>query len=366
MLLIFTLFSGCMNTQHLKDLIIVEGMGIDSEKDGVKVYVQTLNVAINSTSESLEGNMTIVTDRSGKSILDAVTNLSKTLSKKLFFGQNKLIIFGRDAAESDFEKRLDYFLRSSDSRADVAVCISDTTAKDIIESKENNALVPCENILYLLKNGEGTGLSAYVDTNELLNLYTDKTSDIYLPVIERPDKKESVSVKGIGLFDGNNKMTYVTDDEETMGFLIISDKIKSGIIEVEDEKLGKIGVDITDIKVKKKAEISDGAPKFNVKVYSEVMINEIEKGVVTKLDEKELDKISRLVEKKINSICEKTFKACQENNSDSIRVGEYLAKDRPESYELLKDNWDYYFQTVKFSCNSDVSFKKISDNTQLE
>ncbi len=355
-----------MNTQHLKDLIIVEGMGIDSDDAGVKVYVQTLNVAINSSSESLKGNMTVITEKSGKSILNAVENISKTLSKKLFFGQNKLIIFGSDIAKDDFEKRLDYFLRSTDSRSDVAVCVADKKAKDIIESSENDALVPCENILYLIKNAEKNGLSAYVETDELLNLYTDETSDIYLPVLERPDKKESVSVKGIGLFNKDNEMVYVTDSEETMGFLIINNKIKNGVIEIEDEKLGRIGLNITNISVRKKVNIKDGAPEFKLDIHSEVTINEIENGVVTSLGKKELEKISNLTEKRITHLCTKAFDACRKNNSDSIRVGEYLAKDQPESYKLLKDDWKYYFKTVKFSCKTESKFKKISDNTQLE
>ena len=67
-------------------------------------------------------------------------------------------------------------------------------------------------------------------------------------------------------------------------------------------------------------------------------------------------------EELINSL----LTACQEHDSDSIRVGEYLAKDSPESYELLSDDWNKYFKTVSFSVKSDINLKKISDNTQIE
>ena len=39
--------------------------------------------------------------------------------------------------------------------------------------------------------GEESGFGASVTTNELLNMYLDKTSDIYLPVVKA--EKESVS-----------------------------------------------------------------------------------------------------------------------------------------------------------------------------
>ncbi|MCD7797387.1 MAG: hypothetical protein LUG95_07290 [Clostridiales bacterium] len=83
------------------------------------------------------------------------------------------------------EKNLDYFFRSSDSRNDVAVCVSSSSAKDILESTENDSAVPCENILYLLENNEISGLSVLVTTGELMNLYADRTSDIYMPVLEK-------------------------------------------------------------------------------------------------------------------------------------------------------------------------------------
>ncbi|MGN0522048.1 MAG: Ger(x)C family spore germination protein [Eubacterium sp.] len=362
---IAALFSGCMNTQHLKDLVIVEGMGIDNSDSQVQVSVQTLNVAINSTSEVLKGNNTIVTQSKGDTVLDAISNLSKVLSKKLFFGQNKLVVFSKDVTQKDFEKKLDYFLRSTDSRVDVAVCISDTKAKDILESKENDALVPCESILYLIKNSEKQGLGAYVTTNDLLNAYSDKTSDIYLPVLEKDEEEKSVKIKGIGIFSKNN-LAYITDDDETMGFLLIKGAIDNAILEIEDKELGKIGIQLSDVSAKKSAAVENGGIVFNVKLKAQIMINEVEKGMITKLDEEKVKRISKLTEEEINSKCKKAFEACQKYKSDCVRAGEYLAKDEPEAYEAVSDEWEIYFSSVKINVDSSTELKKISDNTQVE
>ena len=147
--LIAAVLSGCMNSVNLndlKDIVVVESTAIDLKDDKLSLIVQTLNTGSSSGSEMPQGNMTVNTEDSGDTIVDAIAAMSKSLSKNLFFGQNKIIIFGNEATRSDFEKKLDYFLRSSNSRPDVAVCMSETTAKDIIESKETTRTFPAKTL----------------------------------------------------------------------------------------------------------------------------------------------------------------------------------------------------------------------------
>lgn len=358
------LFSGCSTSRHLKDLVIVEGMGIDDKDGKVSVTLQTLNVGINNGSQTPQGNMTENTEKEGSSITDCVNNLAKALSKRIFFGQNKLIVLGKALTENDFIKNVDFFMRSADARSDVAVCISDSKAKDIIDSKENDAAVPCENILYLIRNNEKLGLCSYVTTEQILNLYEDKTSDIYIPVVEKK-KNENVSTKGVGLFSGD-RLVYVTDDDETTGFVILGDKAKDISIEAEDERLGKVGVKISEIKCKKKAISQNGTVIFNVSVDADMLVDEIEKGIGSKMNKEDLNRICTDIEKKIVFLCEKAFSACQKHNSDSVRLGEQLAKDDPNAYGAMSENWGKYFQNSKIQVTSHIHLKKISDNTQVE
>lgn len=363
-ILIAGMLSGCMNSVHLKDLLVVEGMGVETKDDKVNIIIQTLKLGAAAGDETPQGNRTYNTEGDGETIVDAIAGLSKSVSKKLFFGHNKLIVFSRDIAESDFKEKLDYFLRSSDSRIDVAVCISDKGAKEIIESKENDSGIPCENMVYLLKNGQDAGLSAYVTVSDLLNMSSDKTSDVYLPVVEKKQDGDNIETKGLGLFN-KEKLVYVTNDDETLGFNFISDKIKICTVEFKDEELGGISLKISAPKVKKNIEIVDGNIVFNVDIKAHLMIDEIEKGIITSLDEKKLKKICSDADREIERLCRAAFSACQENGSDALRVGEYLAKDSPKSYDKLCDEWDKYFKTVRLSVNVNTDLKKISDNTQL-
>ncbi len=363
--LICSVFSGCMHQTNLKNLIVIEGVGIDNDEDGVQLTVQRLNPGKSTGVEKPEGNMTINTVEKGTTIVEAISNLNKAMSKELFFGHNKIIVFSREICETDLNNKLDYFLRSSDARADVAVCMADGDAKKVLENSEDGAHVPVENMVYLIGNGQKMGTSIYITTNDLLNLYADKTTDMYLPVLKERADQDNVELSGIAIFS-NDKLSYILDEEETLGFMLMSGKIKNCYLEIHDEDLGNIGIEVIPTKIKKKVDIVDGGVVFKVDVKGHLMINEVEKGIANVLKEEHLKMICSKAEEKISYLCSRAFSACQEHDSDSIRVGEYLAKDSPESYELLSDDWNKYFKTVSFSVKSDINLKKISDNTQIE
>ena len=106
-MLILLLFTGCTERNDLSDLSIVEGMGIDYNDDEVTVTVQTLNLAKEgSGAEALSGNVTMNTSGKGSNISDAIENVTESLSKKLFFGQNRIIVFGMGMAENYLEKNV--------------------------------------------------------------------------------------------------------------------------------------------------------------------------------------------------------------------------------------------------------------------
>ena len=363
--LICSVFSGCMHQTNLKNLIVIEGVGIDNDEDGVQLTVQSLNPGKSTGVEKPEGNMTINTVEKGTTIVEAISNLNKAMSKELFFGHNKIIVFSREICETDLNNKLDYFLRSSDARADVAVCMADGDAKKVLENSEDGAHVPVENMVYLIGNGQKMGTSIYITTNDLLNLYADKTTDMYLPVLKERADQDNVELSGIAIFS-NDKLSYILDEEETLGFMLMSGKIKNCYLEIHDEDLGNIGIEVIPTKIKKKVDIVDGGVVFKVDVKGHLMIIEVEKGIANVLKEEHLKMICSKAEEKISYLCSRAFSACQEHDSDSIRVGEYLAKDSPESYELLSDDWNKYFKTVSFSVKSNINLKKISDNTQIE
>lgn len=363
--LCFLLFTGCTGSRHLKDLFIVEGLGIDYYDNNLSVTLQGLKVNVSNASDTPLGNMVVNTSASGTTVSNAINNIAKAVSKRAFFGHNKIIVLSKGLAQNDIKNYIDYFLRSEDSRADVAICVSNEKAKFILESKENDANVPSENILFLINNNEETGQSILVNENEFLMLYEDKYSDIYLPVIERKDDESTVKSAGIALFS-DNRLAYITNDIETKGFVILNNKAKDVLIQISDEKFGKIDVKLSNIKCKKSASIVENKAYFNVEINADIILGEIEKGTQNKLSKKDNKRLCALVEKACNEMISETYNACIYAKSNALRIGKFIARDCPEYYEKHLSDSNGGFQEAELNVNSYINLEKISDNSQLE
>lgn len=363
--LCFLLFTGCTGSGHLKDLFIVEGLGIDYYDNNLSVTLQGLKVNVSNASDTPLGNMVVNTSASGTTVSNAINNIAKAVSKRAFFGHNKIIVLSKELAQNDIKNYIDYFLRSEDSRADVAICVSNEKAKFILESKENDANVPSENILFLINNNEETGQSILVNENEFLMLYEDKYSDIYLPVIERKDDESTVKSAGIALFS-DNRLAYITNDIETKGFVILNNKAKDVLIQISDEKFGKIDVKLSNIKCKKSASIVENKAYFNVEINADIILGEIEKGTQNKLSKKDNKRLCALVEKACNEMISETYNACIYAKSNALRIGKFIARDCPEYYEKHLSDSNGGFQEAELNVNSYINLEKISDNSQLE
>ena len=362
--LCFLLFTGCTGSRHLKDLFIVEGLGIDYYDNNLSVTLQGLKVNVSNASDTPLGNMVVNTSASGTTVSNAINNIAKAVSKRAFFGHNKIIVLSKELAQNDIKNYIDYFLRSEDSRADVAICVSNEKAKFILESKENDANVPSENILFLINNNEETGQSILVNENEFLMLYEDKYSDIYLPVIERKDDESTVKSAGIALFS-DNRLAYITNDIETKGFVILNNKAKDVLIQISDEKFGKIDVKLSNIKCKKSASIVENKAYFNVEINADIILGEIEKGTQNKLSKKDNKRLCALVEKACNEMISETYNACIYAKSNALRIGKFIARDCPEYYEKHLSDSNGGFQEAELNVNSYINLEKISDNSQL-
>lgn len=359
--LVCLLLTGCQERENLKDLSVVEGIGIDYANGQVGITAQTLNLMKEVTGpDALSGNITMVSSGQADNISSAVENVSQRLSKKLYFAQNRIVVFGMDYAENHLKESFDYLLRSANSRPDVFVCISSGEAKAVIESEEPNSLVPAQTISDLLEEGEKRGTSVTVTVNELLNYYTDKTSDIYMPVVEAGE--ENVSATGIAVFDGD-KLVRVLEGDECTGFMILSGKIKEGIIVFNVDGFGQVTAEITKIKTKTKAYYENGRVVLRADIKADIILDEVENGLQNSISKEEAHQIARTAEKKIQQLCEVAFKACTESSSDCLRIGEMLAKYDPSAYKILSENKNAYLSSCTLEINASCDLKKISDNS---
>lgn len=358
-LIICLLLSGCSTRQSLSDLTIVEMVGIDYENGKTKILLQYLNLAKSGgTTDGINSNITSVASGTADNISSAISNASSALSQEIFFGQNKVILFGREFVENGVDKGLDYLLRSVDSRPDVLVAMASDKAEKVINSPEREARIPAESIYNLLETGEQNGFGAVVSVNDLLNMYSDKTGDVYLPVIKA--EKDSCLVDGIAIFS-KEKYKKSLDKNQSLGFLILKNKVKNGFINVSDNDLGNVSLEFVSSKAKCNLEKSENGYKFSVKIKMKLTLDEVENGITTAIDEKKIKEVEKLVNKRVSQLCSDAFNACIMNKSDALMLGRYLAKSDENEYKSKSDSWRENLKNIKLEISVNSDLEKVND-----
>lgn len=363
LLLIMLLLCGCVQTEHLSDISIVEGMSVEQNGSVYVVTVQTLNLAKNgNAAEGISGNVTMNISGRGDNISLAIDNAAEGLSKKLFFGQNRIVILGGDIADTACEACLDFFIRSSNSQPDVALCISQGNPAEVLENEEHDALVPAQALSKMLKNGQENGFAAYVTASELANLYLDETSDFYLPIVEL-DGDNTYSSK-TAVFSGTHRAA-VLDKNETLGFLIIKNKVRGGVLTVEDGELGRVSFEIASSRANTKAQLADGRPVLYADIKLKLVINEIEKGAENKTSEEDVLRLEREAQALVAEYCRSAFNSCTQNGSDALQIGKHIARHSNSQYNEIKNGWHNLLPFANLEINVKCSCEKINDNAKV-
>lgn len=358
-LLVVFVFSGCGVNQSLSDLTIVEAVGIDYEKSQTAVTFQYLNLAKSGgTTDALTNGITSVAGGKSNGISNAIATASSELSQDIFLGQNKIIVIGKEYVEYGIENSLDYLLRSVDSRPDVIVAMADDKAEKVIKSKERDARIPAESIYSLIKTGEKNGFSAMVSVNDMLNYYADETSDIYLPVISVKDNY--CVCKGVAIFSNEN-YAKTLNNNQTLGFMIMKNKIENGLLNVKDKRLGDVSVEILSSKAEKSIKVNSNGYEFLCEINLDFTLDEVENGVTTAIKGEEIKQIERLVNSRIKKFCTSAFNECVKSKSDCLMLGRYLALADLKKYDSVKNNWRNELDKIKISISVKSNLEKVND-----
>ena len=109
--------SGCSGAIELQETGIVMGIGIDASEDGesVEITVEIANYTEDSSKSADSPQDNIFTSK-GRTITDAINNLKSTVDKYLFWGHNKVIIFGEKILQAGINAHIDACIRNAEMR----------------------------------------------------------------------------------------------------------------------------------------------------------------------------------------------------------------------------------------------------------
>jgi spore germination protein KC len=351
--------SGCWNRRELDTIAVVIGIGLDKAGEGSNIKI-TAQVAIPSKMKMAEETSSQESDAfwniksEADNVFTALRESTFSSSRKLYIGQNQILLFGEALAKDGIQKHLDFFLRDHEARKNEYIVVARGKAGDVLNVKSKIEKMPAIDIGKLLDNRKTTSEIVKITLLEFDSALACGSRAPVAPIIEaiKQNEEQVLHIAGTAVFKGDRTIGELSHDE-TKGYLWITNEVKGGVINAKASN-GNICLEILHSKSKMTPEKKqDGRYIIRLSVKSEVNLGNME----TPNDELSPEAIAA-VESNTADVIRATIMSCidkaQDLNSDIFGFGDAIAKKYPKEWKSMKDDWDKLFPSMETELEIEV------------
>ena len=327
------LLTGCWNRREIETLGFVLAFGVDQREDGrVEVTTELAKPGAMARREGGGGGggkekPYKTYSASGKTLFDAIRNVTRESPRKLWFGHNQLVVIGEEMARRGVLPVLELVERDGELRREIWVLVARGKAKDVIEAEIDLEKTPAKSLIRLIKVRGATSTAQAVRANEFLKVLSAKHTSPTTSVVTLSRKE--------------GKLIGFLDATETRGMLWATGKVKSGIITVPcpgDEK-EKVALEIIRARGEIEPRVEDGKVSFVMKIKEQGNLGE----QTSPLDLTTPARIGELERRKAAAIegeITAALRKARELKADIFGFGEALHREYPAVWRELKEKWE--------------------------
>lgn len=370
------LLSGCWDKVEIDERAFITALGYDkyegkdkgneeklekeSQEESLNRYVRTVtypNVSI--IAGKGEGKPFFVYSTVSGSWADGRQQVALRDNKNYYAYHLKAIVFGEEVARDEmlFRELLDTFQRSVFLNRKVYFFVTPDKAQDVL----------------MTDTGKNMDVGLYIE--ELMDKEIKPTrmsrSDLGTIVIDLIESnaalapriikaKDELKVSGAAILK-NNKMIGMLGELETRDALILKGETQKADYTIKiDDKF--IAINQTSLKSKMKAyEDKEGKINVNFEIKAEGdIIQHYFNTPEEPFDEKYIDKVNKKVNELISKELEGLFKKVQKDfEADIFKVGEYLRKFEPDTWDKIKANWEEIYPKAKINVDFNINIRRV-------
>ncbi|WHY87741.1 Ger(x)C family spore germination protein [Neobacillus novalis] len=367
--LIILLLAGCWDRTEVNDLAIILATGVDISKNkeielSVQVFIpkpaeggQQGGVSSGSTS-----SQTLVRSAEGVTIADAMSRLQEKLTRRIFWGQNEVLIIGEKLAKKGIGDQIDFWMGHTDPRERADVFVSMDSAKEVLESMPELERDAAKQLSKLVDSQIGVK----VTVKDLSEMLTGDSSAAVIPWVAKmsPSNLEVNEGKNIPFIKGSavlkgDKMVGRLSDKESRGILWPRNEMKSGIITIslKDEK-GFVSLNLLRSHNQLIPKISNGNWSIMVKTDTDLEVIQNTTNL-NLLNLKSSKKVKRMVVQEIEERERLTLsKARKKMNADIFGFAGAFHRDYPGTWKRKKNEWSEIFRKVDVTFDTKVNIRR--------
>ena len=344
--------SACGMSSDISKKMMIQGIGIDSDENGVLVSVHYWR-----TGEQVD---TDLLQASGATVYEALENLTLQTGFLPTYSHNAMVVFGKQCAQQGLTQVFDFFVRHYQTRPTVNLYVAQDKAQD----------------LFTLQNGENYALSAKAksfseadsDVNrfagssvlEVTDAMTAEYNAFALPEIQM--EQERIQLGNTAYFRDNRLVGYL-NREQSRGYLAAVHTLRNVAVALWVPELGTVSVRIEQAKGRIKAEIAQGAPRFQVQITCRAYIAELDLDLRTGLSEQVYAQIQAALSRTLAQWVESAVKqAVVTDKTDIFHFGTALLQQQTDYWRAHRENWQAELEKIRYT----VAVEASVDRTQQE
>lgn len=335
LILILTfLLSSCFNYRDINKVIFATAVVLDYDEGSemITVYVETFRPYRGAEAGSEKGTRIIFKGR-GKTLFEAMRDITLSSSYKIHYSQCKAIIFTEKASRSKvgLKKFTDMIDRDQEFllRPYVFVYFGDIEKLMKISIKEEEYI---GFFLYnLIQNVGNSSRNISVTTNEFLawRLMAGKTYILTGLRVKQEQLEDKLEIDGCVAFD-DDKMVDFIDRRQIQGFNFLMDRVKTGTLEVTNPENQDqyVTLEILNSDTKTNIKYEGGKIKLTKKIRTKTSIGEIQKGLI--ITEENIRKMEQNAEENIKKAASRIFNDYKYKGVDIFEVEQELNRHYPK------------------------------------
>lgn len=374
LIMVFLFFTNDFGLIDIQKTAIITAMAIDKEGEEYNVTAQ---LAVPKPSNQDSNTQAVQIEGSGNTINKAVSQIGNKTGWVPKLVYCNLIIIGKEAAEEDVFKSLEFFLRDEYMPDSCILACAEEKAKDLLSVQTPVDDIPALAIKKILSSqAYRSGSAAVTNLKDFAVGYYGEAKSGFMPIIravngtekttdssQKKNKggKQSSSGENSGESSGGDqsgeqkgeqkvfdctktalffegKKAGELKPEETFVFSLINQTLKSGAFEVKQDETD-CGILINGNKSNVKFYVDSGIPKLSVNIEAkaknedcgnyENIVNVANSYVVP-------EEILKSAEEQITRILNDIFDKCAETNCDLFEITDKLKRFENKYFHAYK------------------------------
>ncbi len=344
--LLLLALEGC-GYRELYERLLIHGIGVDAAGDGFVVTVRS------SISPEDEGEEYFRCE--GRSVLEALTNLSLSTGREPFYSHNYLVVFGKECAEQGLDQCLDFFVRYYNTRPAVQMYLAEGKAEDILSFEKDGKLLKMSELQQLGDSGRTNGKAVGAEILDFVNGVKREGSSPVLPVLRAGEA--GVEVVSTAYFDGYELKGSLTL-QQTRGFLAAKGLLEKGEAVVTGD-FGAVTLSLSRSQGGIGVYMDNEGPVFTIDVQAQADVSAVSGGR-GQLPESAYPQIEHeaaglLQEEMASAIAQ----SVQEDHCDIFGFGNLLYQKYPAYWRTTSENWKEFMADCRFQVKTSVQVLRL-------